>query len=131
MLGAGRPVEREPFLSRRPHFRGSVVLGLFRVGGARGARARAAHRAPRGLGLIQASAATRPPRCGFARETRASGSDSVAGLGPARSGVELLLAYQKALAAAAPKLASVFTPLANPLGTTPIALHLPLSVKEG
>ena len=46
MLGAARPVEGEPFLSRRPHFRGSVVLGLFGVGGARGARGRAAHLYP-------------------------------------------------------------------------------------
>ena len=43
MLGAARPVEGEPFLSWRPHFRLTIILGLFGVGGAGRARARAAH----------------------------------------------------------------------------------------
>ena len=43
VLGAGRPIKGEPFLSWRPHFRLTIILGLFRVGGAGRARARAAH----------------------------------------------------------------------------------------
>ena len=46
MLGAARPVKGEPFLSWRPHFGCSVFFGLFGVGGAGRARARAAHLYP-------------------------------------------------------------------------------------